>query len=410
VSPQCRSCASALSQTLIDFGSMPLANAFLSAEDLSVGHEARYPLHARVCGNCFLVQVDDVVDPDVLFSDYAYFSSYSQSWLEHAKRFAAWAIDRYGLDASSRVVELASNDGYLLRHFCDAGIPVLGIEPAENVAEVARSSGVPTDARFFGAALARELVDGGVRADLIVANNVLAHVPDLGDFVEGIRILLAADGVATIEFPHLLRMLERVEFDTIYHEHYSYFSLMAAMNVLARHNLAVVDVTELPTHGGSVRIEVTHDREGVQPTATVHEVLAAEREADLDQLSSYDAFAARAGETRDRVCEFLNQAQRTGRRVAGYGAAAKGNTLLNWCEATPEQVIYVADANPYKQGRFLPGSHIPVVSPETLLADRPDDVLILPWNLRDEITRQLDEIHSYGGRFVIPIPELEVIA
>jgi SAM-dependent methyltransferase len=404
---RCRACDEALTVTVVDLGLQPLSNAYV--EPGTEGDEKRYPLHARFCETCNLVQVDDVVPPEEIFSDYAYFSSYSDSWVEHARRFTEMAIDRFDIGPDRFVVEIASNDGYLLKHFVERGVPVLGIEPADNVAEVARAAGVPTESRFFGAATAADVAATGGRADLVVANNVLAHVPDLNDFVAGLALLVAADGVVSIEVPHLLRLVEGVEFDTIYHEHYSYFSLLAASWVLERHGLRVFDVEELPTHGGSLRILATPSAANRETTSRVAAVEAAERAALLDRTDGFVGFARRTEACRDELRSFLEAARDGGDVVVAYGAAAKGNTLLNYAGVTPDPVAYVADRNPHKQGRLLPGSHIPVVGPEQIDLDRPPLVLILPWNLRTEITAQLDHVRGWGGRFVVAVPAIEVI-
>jgi len=409
--PRCRSCGAALTHTLVDLGSMPLANSYLTEEQLRAGDERSYPLHARVCDACRLVQIDDVVPPEEIFSDYAYFSSYSDTWVEHSRVYAKQAVDRLGLDEASLVVEVASNDGYLLRHFLDLGIPVLGVEPAANVAEVAVAAGIPTDVRFFGVQCARDLVDGDRAADLVVANNVLAHVPDLDDFARGLADVLKPTGALTIEVPHLLRMLDGVEFDTIYHEHLSYFSLLAAVDVLSRRGLHVFDVEELPTHGGSLRIWAARAESCPFPTSErVDALLGRERAAGLEEDRAYEAFAGRVEHARASVRAFLDDARTKGSRVAAYGAAAKGNTLLNSCAVTTTDVAYVVDRNPHKQGHYLPGSHLPVLEPDHLRIHRPDYVLILPWNLRDEIIEQMDDVRDWGGRFVIPIPEVEVLS
>jgi SAM-dependent methyltransferase len=389
----------------------PLANAYLTEEEVRAGGERSYPLHARVCDRCHLVQVDDVVPPAEIFSDYAYFSSYSESWVEHARRFAKQVIDRLGLDSTSLVVEVASNDGYLLRHFVDAGVPVLGIEPAENVAEVAQAAGINTEVAFFGMECARGLVAREQTADLIVANNVLAHVPDLDDFVRGLALALHPEGVLTIEVPHLLRMLERAEFDTIYHEHFSYFSLIAANEAFAPRGLRVFDVEELTTHGGSLRLWVGHDATCPFPTSeAVGAVLDEERDAGLETPTAYDAFAGRVEHARASLREFLDTARAAGERVAAYGAAAKGNTLLNSCRVTTDDIQYVVDRSPHKQGCYLPGSHLPIYEPDHVRRDQPDYLLILPWNLRDEISEQMADVRDFGCRFVVTNPELEVLA
>jgi SAM-dependent methyltransferase len=388
-----------------------LANSYLTQEQLTEGDERRYPLHARVCAECMLVQVDDVVPPAEIFSDYAYFSSYSETWLEHSARFAESARERLGLDEGSLVLEVASNDGYLLRNFVETGIPVLGIEPAANVAEVAVMAGVPTEVTFFGREYAEDLVGRGLEADLVVANNVLAHVPDLDDFVGGLARVLKPEGVISIEVPHLLRMIERTEFDTIYHEHFSYFSLLSCRDVLLRRGLRIFDVEELDTHGGSLRIWASHGEGATRrpETDAIGRVLAAENDAGLDSLDGYRGFAPRVEHLLTELRRFLGEATASGSRVAAYGAAAKGNTLLNAAGVTTEEVAYVVDRSPHKQGRFLPGSHLPIFDPGHVRRDRPAYLLLLPWNLKDEITAQMADVREWGCRFVIPVPKLELV-
>jgi SAM-dependent methyltransferase len=408
----CRSCGAALSHTFLDLGLQPLANSFLTQEEVERGAERRYPLHARVCSDCLLVQVDHAVPPEEIFSDYAYFSSYSETWLEHAADFARLARERIGLDGDSLVLEVASNDGYLLRNFVAGGVPVLGVEPAGNVAEVALQAGIPTEVAFFGRQLAGRLAAGGVMADLIVANNVLAHVPDLDDFINGLARVLKPEGVVSIEVPHLLRMIERTEFDTIYHEHFSYFSLFSARGALARRGLRIFDVDELETHGGSLRLWASHaDAAGRWPeTAAVGGVLEEELAAGLDALSGYAGFSTSVTRVLDDLRTFLEEAKVDGSRVAAYGAAAKGNTLLNAAEVTTDDVAYVVDRSPHKQGHFLPGSHLPVLEPDHVRRDRPAFLLVLPWNLKDEITAQMADVRKWGCRFVIPVPHLELVS
>ncbi|HMK86088.1 MAG TPA: class I SAM-dependent methyltransferase [Steroidobacteraceae bacterium] len=404
----CRSCGGRLSVTMADLGEQPPSNAFLPSKAAALA-EKRYPLRAKVCEACKLVQVDYDVAPEELFADYVYFSSYSDEWLAHARRFCESARRRFRLDARSLVVELASNDGYLLKNFLAMGIPVLGIDPSDTVARAAREIGVPTLVEFFGESLARRLVQEGRRADLLVANNVLAHVPRLNDFIAGMATLLAPEGTASIEFPHLLRLIEQVEFDTIYHEHYSYLSLYAIEQVFGRHGLRIYDAEELSTHGGSLRILAAHAaREDLKESEPLRELRAREAQAGLTDLATYARFAERVAACRDSVREFLARAKRESRSVAAYGAAAKGNTLLNYCGVSCEDIAIVADRNPHKQSKLLPGSHIPVVSPEALMQARPDYVLILPWNLQHEIRRQLEGIRAWGGRFVTAIPVVRI--
>ena len=404
----CRCCGTALTETFADLGMTPMANAFVHPARGSA-MEPHYPLHAMVCTECRLVQLAEFESPQAIFGDYLYFSSYSSSWLRHAEAYASAMMRRLGLDATTEVVEVASNDGYLLQYFAREGIPVLGIDPAANVAQVAIERGIPTDIAFFGAATARRLRALGHAPMLICANNVMAHVPDLHDFVEGFRILLAPGGVLTVEFPHLLRLMAHNQFDTIYHEHFSYFSLATAELVLEQHGLVVFDVEQLPTHGGSLRIHVRHvEDRGLELTPAVEHVRRLEKVAGLDDPDAYRGFAAQVVETKCALLDFLVGAHRAGQRVAAYGAPAKGNTLLNYCGIGTELVRYTVDASPHKQGMLLPGSRLPVLAPETLLEDRPDFVLILPWNLKDEIARQMQAIRDWGGRFVVPIPAVEV--
>lgn len=401
----CRGCGEPLSEVFVDLGLSPLANAYPSREALAEP-EPFYPLTSYVCARCFLVQLPAHADPETIFGEYAYFSSYADTWLEHARLFAANAIRRLHLNTASLVVELASNDGYLLRWFRDAGVPVLGVEPARNVAQTARAAGIDTVAEFFGADLAARLVDQGRRADLVVANNVLAHVPDLHDFIAGIATILTADGVASIEFPHVMRLIEQTQYDTIYHEHFSYFSLLALEPVFAGHGLRVTDVEELRTHGGSLRLTIGRGRE----SDAVGALRAAERAAGLDRVETYRGFDERVRANKRGLLRFLIDAAERGDRVAAYGAPAKGNTMLNFVGARTDLVAYTVDRNPYKQGRFLPGSRIPIHAPERLLADPPDYLLVLPWNLLDEIRSQMAALAGAGTRFVVAIPELRTVS
>jgi SAM-dependent methyltransferase len=404
----CRSCGGRLTATMADLGLQPASNAFIESL-AAVQREKRYPLRAKVCDICKLVQLDYDVAPEELFSNYHYFSSYSDEWLAHAKAYCDMAQKRFGLSPSSLVVELASNDGYLLKNFLKMGIPVLGIDPSDTVAAAAEKIGVPTLVQFFGEKLAQDLAGEGRQADLIIANNVLAHVPQLNDFVAGLALLLRPNGSVTIEFPHLLELIQQVEFDTIYHEHYSYFSLYAIEQVFNRHRLRIYDLERLPTHGGSLRIFASHaHRSDLDDSAALREARAQEKAAGIAELGTYMHFAKRVDECRDSLRAFLAGAKRDGKRVAAYGAAAKGNTLLNFCGVTPQDVSFVADRSPHKQKKWLPGTHIPVVSPEELMQAQPDYVLILPWNLQHEIRQQLDGIKAWGGRFVTPVPLVRV--
>ena len=408
--PHCRFCQTPLVHTFVDLGLQPLANSYLTPDQLAAGNEPVYPLHARVCHNCFLVQVDDVVPANHIFdAGYAYFSAYSTSWVEHARRYAVAMTERFALGPESLVVEVASNDGYLLQHFVAMDVPVLGIEPTANTAEAAVARGVPTEVRFFGVETGRHLAARGLQADLMAANNVLAHVPDIGDFVGGFREALKAEGVLTFEFPHLLNLIEKVQFDTIYHEHYSYLSLVAVEQVLRANGLRPFDVELLSTHGGSVRLFCCHAGAGHTETEALAALRAAEQAAELDNLSGYVGFTPRVEAVRAGFRAYLAGAKAEGRRVAAYGAAAKGNTFLNYCGATPDDIVAAFDANPAKQGRFLPGSHVPIFSPQAVADIRPDDVLILPWNLKDEIMQQLAFISDWGGRFVTAGPEVRIL-
>ena len=408
-SPLCRFCGAPLTLSLVDLGVTPLANSYLAPAHLA-RPEPQFPLHARVCWNCRLVQVEAAATPAEIFGHYAYFSSYAASWVEHARRFTEMARERWGLGSASKVVEVASNDGYLLRHFVAAGVPVLGVEPAANVAESARAIGVDTDVSFFGLATARRLKAAGHAADLVVGNNVFAHVPDLNDFVAGLACLLKPDGVVSLEFPHLLKLIAEVQFDTIYHEHFSYLSLLTTERILAAHGLRVFDTAELPTHGGSLRVMACHAASAVHPEGPgLPKVRRDEIAAGLDRDAGYQGFAPRVEAVRAGLLAFLREAREQGKRVAAYGAAAKGNTLLNYCGVGADLVACVVDRNPHKQGCFMPGSRIPILDPSRLAELRPDYVLILPWNLKDEITTQMAELSGWGGRFVIAVPALTVL-
>ena len=406
--PRCHSCGAELRHTVLDLGEQPLANSYLSEEEVQADSEVRYPLHARICGDCLLVQVEQVVPPEEIFSEYAYFSSFSTTWLRHCAAYADMVIERLALGSESLVIEVASNDGHLLKNFVKAGIPVLGVEPAANVATAAIAAAVPTEIAYFGQECAAGIARRSLAADLVVANNVLAHVPDLDGFVGGLATVLKPEGVLTIEVPHLLRMVERTEFDTVYHEHLSYFSLLAARDVLARRGLRVFDVEELPIHGGSLRIWA--DRGAERPTSpSVEGVLHAERAAGLDAVDGYSHFAPRVEALLADLQRFLRNARSDGRRVAAYGAAAKGNTLLNAAAVTRELIEYVVDRSPHKQGKYLPGSHLPIFDPDHVRRERPDYLLVLPWNLRDEIVGQMADVRDWGCRFVVPVPRVEIV-
>jgi SAM-dependent methyltransferase len=404
----CRFCAAPLQTVFADLGMSPLANSYVAPEQANA-MEPFYPLCALVCGECLLVQLEEFETPAAIFSEYAYFSSYSTTWLEHSRRYVEQMVDRWGLDGSSHVVELASNDGYLLQYFVQRGVPVLGIEPAANVAEVAVDKGVPTVVEFFGVPLATRL-GAQRRADLLLGNNVLAHVPDLNDFVGGMKVLLAQDGVITMEFPHLLRLIEDNQYDTIYHEHFSYFSFLTVGRVFAAHGLRLFDVEELPTHGGSLRIYGCHDDDASKPdTDRARELRTREEAAGLGSLETYREYARGVARDKREALDFLIELKRQGKSIAGYGAPAKGNTFLNYCGVRTDFLDYTVDANPHKQGHLLPGTHIPIRPLETLRETRPDIVLILPWNLREEIMGQHVYIREWGGRFAARAPELRLL-
>jgi len=406
---RCRFCGSALRHVFADLGSSPLANAYLSAERVDA-MEPYYPLRALVCSRCFLVQLEEFETPEQIFSDYAYFSSYSVSWLAHCRRYTDQMVEMLALGEGSRVVELASNDGYLLQYFRARGIGVLGVEPAANIAEVAVGKGIPTLVEFFGRRTARALASEAC-ADLLLGNNVLAHVPDLNDFVGGMKILLASHGTITMEFPHLMRLIEDRQWDTIYHEHFSYFSFLTVSRVFAAHGLRLFDVEELPTHGGSLRVfGCHHDDTGKPDTARAADMREREREAGYERLETYTRYSASVGADKRRILQFLIGLKNEGRRVVGYGAPAKGNTLLNYCGVRRDFLDYTVDLNPHKQGRFLPGSHIPIRAPQAISEDHPDVVVILPWNLTEEIVEQLSFIREWGGRFAARTPELELLS
>ena len=404
----CRICGECLTQTFVDLGMSPLCESYVSADHLDQA-EVFYPLHVRQCSSCLLVQLPAYVSGEDIFSDYAYFSSYSDSWVAHAKRFANSMVDRLGLTDDDFVVEVASNDGYLLQHFLAQGIPVLGIEPAKNVAEVAQSLGIESVVQFLGSATGSAIADRYGRADLVVANNVFPHVPDIRDFAAGLRALVKDSGVVSLEFPHLLRLMQRRQFDTIYHEHYSYLSLLTASRALATAGLRIVDVDELDTHGGSLRAYARPEEHPGEPTARVKTLLDEEDLAGLHTLAGHAGFASEVLKIKSDLLGFLVGAAREGRSVAGYGAPGKGNTLLNHCGIREDLLQYTVDRSPVKQGKYLPGTHIPIYAPERLAETRPDYVLVLPWNLREELSAQLDYVRSWGARLVFPIPELEIV-
>ncbi len=406
--PICRFCGTGLQRTFVDLGLSPLCETYPAAADFARG-EVYYPLHVYVCDRCFLVQLEQYESAEDIFSDYAYFSSYSDSWLKHSQNYCDKMRSRFSLNEESFVVEVASNDGYLLQYFVQQNVPVLGIEPAANVAKVAIEKRVPTLVRFFGTELAKELVTQGSQADLALGNNVLAQVPDLNDFVEGLKILLKPEGVLTLEFPHLLKLIELNEFDTIYHEHFSYFSLLTTVAIMNAHGLRVFDVEELKSHGGSLRVYACRTESIMHPLQpTVAKVLGDEHQAGLDSVDGYASFSRQVRDTKLSLLTFLLEAARQGKSVAGYGAPGKSATLLHYCGIGKDFISYTVDRSPYKQGRFLPGNHIPIFHPDRIRQTKPDYVLILPWNLKDEIMEQMSFVREWGGRFVVPIPKLAI--
>jgi SAM-dependent methyltransferase len=404
----CRFCGTPLSAVFADLGMSPLANSYLAPEQVNA-MEPFYPLRALVCEKCLLVQLEEFETPERIFSDYAYFSSYSSSWLEHSRRYVDQMVERLGLNGGSHVVEIASNDGYLLQFFHERQIPVLGIEPAANVAKVALQKGIPTLVEFFGRETARS-IEGESAADLLLGNNVLAHVPDLNDFVGGMKVLLKPGGVITMEFPHLMRLIEENQWDTIYHEHFSYFSFLTASRVFEAHGLRLFDVQELTTHGGSLRIFGCHADDETKPESeAAHELRERERTAGYQELDTYLGYGRRVEADKRQIITFLVGLKEQGLRVVGYGAPAKGNTLLNYCGIGRDFLEYTCDLNPHKQGHFLPGSHIPIRSPDALKEDKPDVVLILPWNIKDEIIEQLSFVRDWDGRFAARTPALTLL-
>lgn len=405
---KCRSCGTVLERTFVDLGMSPLANSYVKPEQLN-RMEPFYPLHVYVCEKCLLVQLEQFSTPHDIFSDYAYFSSFSDSWVAHARGYVDMIVDRFGFDHGSRVVEIASNDGYLLQHFLIRGIPVLGVEPAANVAEEAKRKGIDTKVAFFGEKTALDLAAEGWGADLIIGNNVLAHVPDLDDFVRGLKVLLRPGGLVTMEFPHLAQLMQLNQFDTIYHEHFSYFSFLAVEQVFARHRMKLFDVEELSTHGGSLRIYASHDDDVSKPMLTrAKELKSRETTAGFGGLDHYLSFGEQVEKTKRKLLSFLISAKEEGKHVVGYGAPAKGNTLLNYCGVRTDFIDYTVDRSPHKQGHFLPGVHIPIHEPDRVRDTRPDYLLILPWNIREEVMSQMSYIREWGGKFVVPIPEVLV--
>lgn len=405
---RCRFCSLPLQWVFVDLGMTPFSNSYLKPAQLNQ-MEPFYPLRCFVCESCFLVQLEEFESPDHIFSDYAYLSSYSDTWLQHARSYCEMMIRGFGLSEKSQVIEIASNDGYLLRNFVDRRIPVLGIEPAANIADIAIQKGIPTLAKFFNEQTALELTANGRKADLLIGNNVLAHVPDLNGFVKGMKVLLGAEGIITMEFPHLVRLIEENQFDTIYHEHFSYFSFITVERVFVHHGLRLFDVEDLTTHGGSLRIFACHaEARSHAPSPRVAEIRKREESAGLTRVETYLSFAEKAKEAKRKLLEFLISIKREGKSIAGYGAPAKGNTLLNYCGIRSDFLDYTVDRSPHKQGSFLPGTHIPVHHPDRLRETQPDFLLVLPWNLIHEIMEQMSHIRNWGGRFVVPIPEVKI--
>lgn len=405
----CRFCKNTLEHSFCDLGMTPLSNSYLTKEQLESG-ESFYPLHAYVCSECFLVQVKEYELPQNIFGDYAYFSSYSDSWLKHCQKYTEQMIERLKLDCSKQVIEIASNDGYLLQFFKGHNIPVLGIEPAANVAKVAEEKGIESLVKFFGAQVAQELKDKNIQADLLIGNNVLAHVPELNDFVKGLKILLKSDGVITMEFPHLLRLMESYQFDTIYHEHFSYFSLLTVEKIFKAQGLKIFDVEELKTHGGSLRIYAAHEEDSQkQISQSVLDLKEKERQLSFDDLDGYAQFYVDVQQLKSDLLSFFLDCKKKGKKIVGYGAPAKGNTLLNFCGIRSQFLEFTVDRSPHKQGHFLPGTHIPVYAVEEIARAKPDYLFILPWNLKEEIMSQMAFIREWGGKFVIPIPQLEIV-
>lgn len=406
---KCRFCQSPLEHTFVHLGMSPLCQEFVKPEGLKK-MEAFYPLHVYVCAQCFLVQLEEFATPEEIYRDYLYFSSYSDTWLKHCQQYSDKVIERFGINEGSLVSELASNDGYLLQYFFVQGIPVLGVEPASNAADIAVGKGIRTERKFFGIETAREFAGKYGKANLLIGNNVLAHVPDINDFIGGMKLFLKDDGVITMEFPHLLKLVEGNQFDTIYHEHFSYLSFTTVNTMFRHHGLTLFDVEELPTHGGSLRIYAKHENNATHPDSpAVQKLLQQEDEVGMKGLGFYSAFGRRVEETKWKILEFLITARRKGKRIAGYGAPGKGNTLLNYCGIRTDFLDYTVDRNPYKQGKYLPGTLIPVYHPDMIRETKPDYIFILPWNLREEIMESLDFIQEWGGKFVVPIPDLKVL-
>lgn len=404
----CRFCNTLLSNVFVDLGISPLSNSFVK-KDMLNQKELKYPLIAYVCHNCFLVQLEEFEKPVNIFHDYAYFSSFSDTWLKHCKNYVELVTKRFDLGRNNLVIEIASNDGYLLQYFKEKNIQILGIEPAVNVADIAEKKGIPTLTKFFNSDTAIDLKNSGKRADLIIGNNVLAHVPELNDFINGLKILLKPNGFITLEFPHLLQLILQNQFDTIYHEHFSYFSLITIQKIFTKFGLVVFDVEEIPTHGGSLRIFVKNVENNTFPiNNSVEQIIKKEIQYGLTKISTYTDFAQKVKNIKKSIQEFFYSAKKEKKKVVCYGAAAKGNTLLNYCEIGTEFIEYVVDRNIHKQGLYLPGTHIPVRDPKNVLQTKPDYLMILPWNLKDEVMQQMNHIKQWGGKFVIPIPKVEI--
>ena len=407
---KCRFCNEGLKTTFVDLGEFPLSNSFLNEKSLSKKEEF-FPLHVYVCDNCFLVQLEEFESPEEIFTDYAYFSSYSETWINHVKKYVKDMIKRFNLSKDSFIIEIASNDGYLLQFFHNQNIPCMGIEPAANVAKIAKQKGVNTLVKFFGIDTAKELIFQGKKADLLLGNNVLAHVPDINDFVEGMKIILSTNGIITMEFPHLMQLIDKNQFDTIYHEHFSYISFYTVKKIFEYHGLRIFDVEELLTHGGSLRIYATHFENSTHvETIKVKELLEKEKKFGISKISTYKNFQPNVIKIKKELSKFIISAIKDGKKIVCYGAAAKGNTLLNYCNIKSDQIDYVVDRNPYKQGLYLPGTRIPIRSPEEIQKTKPDYILIVPWNLQEEIMEQMSFIRNWGGKFVIPMPEVKILS
>ena len=405
---KCRFCENILKYSFVDLGTSPLSNSYLNEQDIQK-MEPFFPLHVYICEACYLVQLPEVQNHEYIFSDYAYFSSYSETWLKHARDYTSFMIERFKLDSNSQVVEIASNDGYLLQYFKEKRVPVLGVEPAKNVAKVSQDAGIPTIVKFFGVQTANELAAEGKHADLLLGNNVLAHVPNLKDFVRGLKILLKPQGIITMEFPHLMRLIEENQFDTIYHEHFSYFSFITVERIFRKHCLTIFDVEELPTHGGSLRIYASHNEDTSKPISkSVRNLIKREEARGFTKIEFYLSFMEKVKETKRNILDFLIKAKNQEKSIAGYGAPAKGNTLLNYCGISTDFIDYTVDRSPHKQGHFLPGSHIPIYHPDKIKETKPDYLLVLPWNLKDEIVKQMAHIYQWGGQFLVLIPNVNI--